>query len=583
MMIRKLTVRNFKKLREQEFEFTDFDLLVGTNNSGKSTVLQALAIWQFCVDEFHRSKRSGKTGIQVVLPNFTALPLPEFNLLWFNRTEREYPQENGKKKQQFISIQIVVQWEKNDGQPHEFGVSMRYQTPQSLYAIPQKGWEDFRRLDKNNELPRIVYVPPFSGLEPSEIWLDDGVVRKNVGKAQPGSVLRNLLFRVIDRSERNEKGELVPVRPEDNAQWLEFQKTMRQWFGITVNPPQYEKGVSTEIKVTYTTENEREYDIISGGSGFHQALTLLAFYYGYPGITAILFDEPDAHMHVNLQRNVLTYLKNQKRTQFIIATHAEEFIYGVEAPSIISILSSQPRRIQTTAAVVRALADVDNVTVMKTLESPFILYLEGNDDDRIVLAWANVLAKSLNVLDKFCILHMKGGTKEIMKAFADKHFEALREIVPNIRRMMVFDYDSDETAFHPEADNPALFEWRRKNIENYLLVPDAWKRAVLDRKNLQSADIFTSPTLDLIDRFFQEQNLTLPPGSNWSNVKANIFSEVNGKKILFHDEDSLFQRILTQSELSVNRESVAINMTENEIHDDVKKFFEKLEQVIRAQ
>ena len=59
-MITKLTLRNFKSVGEQVYDFTRFDLLVGRNNSGKSTVLQAMAIWQFCVDEFHhRSKRTG--------------------------------------------------------------------------------------------------------------------------------------------------------------------------------------------------------------------------------------------------------------------------------------------------------------------------------------------------------------------------------------------------------------------------------------------------------------------------------------------------------------------------------------------
>jgi hypothetical protein len=57
----------------------------------ESTVLQALAIWQFCIDEFRRSKRAGNKGIQIVLPNFTALPVPEFNLLWKNKTDRHWP------------------------------------------------------------------------------------------------------------------------------------------------------------------------------------------------------------------------------------------------------------------------------------------------------------------------------------------------------------------------------------------------------------------------------------------------------------------------------------------------------------
>ncbi len=47
-----------------------------------------MAIWQYCVNQFNLSKRKGSRGIQVVLPNFTALPLPEFNLLWTDRTNR---------------------------------------------------------------------------------------------------------------------------------------------------------------------------------------------------------------------------------------------------------------------------------------------------------------------------------------------------------------------------------------------------------------------------------------------------------------------------------------------------------------
>ncbi|OAD23165.1 SMC domain-containing protein, partial [Candidatus Thiomargarita nelsonii] len=74
-MITELTLRHFKSISEQTYEFSHFDLLVG--RSGKSTILQALAIWQFCLEEFRRAKRREKKSIQVVLPNFTALPIPQ--------------------------------------------------------------------------------------------------------------------------------------------------------------------------------------------------------------------------------------------------------------------------------------------------------------------------------------------------------------------------------------------------------------------------------------------------------------------------------------------------------------------------
>lgn len=43
-MIKSLTLRNFKSIENETYSFTNLDLLVGINNSGKSTILQALAI-----------------------------------------------------------------------------------------------------------------------------------------------------------------------------------------------------------------------------------------------------------------------------------------------------------------------------------------------------------------------------------------------------------------------------------------------------------------------------------------------------------------------------------------------------------
>jgi AAA ATPase domain len=186
-MITRLTLRNFKNVGEQSYDFTRFDLLVGRNNSGKSTVLQALAIWQYCVEEFHRSNRHGAKGIQVVLPNFTALPVQEFNLLWKDRTDRPYPVIDGTKKQEFILIQIMAKWQIAPEKTEVFGVELRYHSPQTIYAIPEGGWTKFRKLETDNVLPKIAYVPPFSGLEPTEKWLDVAPIRQQAGKGQPGS------------------------------------------------------------------------------------------------------------------------------------------------------------------------------------------------------------------------------------------------------------------------------------------------------------------------------------------------------------------------------------------------------------
>lgn len=557
-MIHKLILKNFKKIKEEEFRFNNFDLIVGANNSGKSTALQALAIWQFCVDLFHPSKRKGSRGIQIVLPNFTALPLPEFNLLWNDRT--------GQANNNYIYIEIDVYWLDKAGNEQNFCVQMRYQSPQAAYAIPKEGWTDVELKTAMPEFPRIVYVPPFSGLEPHERWMDDGNIRQNVGKAQPGSVLRNLLYRVIDRPE-------IPIK--QNEDWKEIKARVKEWFSVDLQEPDYEKGISTEIISEYKV-NKKSFDIISGGSGFHQILTLLAFMYGYQGVTTILFDEPDAHLHVNLQRQVINYFKKKNNIQFIIATHSEEFIKGVEMDSIVSILSGSPKRVQSKGSILQALSTVDNIDVVRTQESPFILYVEGEDDERILSAWANVLGKT-EVYQKFYPYILGGPTKKDMKDKAKLHFDALKQIVPNVKQAILLDYDNDDVALNPSPNQPTLNEWKRKNIDNYLLVPDAWKRAVEN----ELPGLFSETAHERIDQVFAGQNLTLPPGSTWKNVKAQIFSVLDGKKLLFENNDSLFNQIkqLNKGESKINRTAIASAMLPQEIHEDVDAFFNNLERI----
>ncbi len=575
-MITRLTLRNFKSVEEQVYDFTHFDLLVGRNNSGKSTVLQALAIWQYCVDEFHRLKRSGTKGIQVVLPNFTALPVPEFNLLWKDRTDRHWPMVNGSKKQEYILISIRVEWRLPSGEVDSFGVELRYHSPQTIYAIPTDGWAKFRDCEKNGTLPKIAYVPPFSGLEPNEKWQDVSPIRQQVGKGQPGSVLRNLLLWVSSPSPGQEAYGRTTKRIT-SKDWQELADVIERWFSVIIREPKYDSTGDVYITVEYR-QNGKNYDIISGGSGFHQTLTLLAFLYGYQP-TTILLDEPDAHLHVNLQREILDYFKKkslERSTQFLIATHAEEFVRGVDASQIVSLLSQVPTRIRSTPEVLRAMSEVSNEEITRLMSSPYILYVEGESDERILRAWADQSGAQA-AMDKVCFKAMGGGGKENMKTRADEHFAAVKQIIPTVSRLMLFDYDSSDNAFHPAPENPTLSEWKRKNIENYLLVPDAWKRAALKQMEMDEENLFAQPILQSIDTFFAEQNLTLPAGKTWKNISANIFSVVDGKRMLFENDDSLFHLLRnSKPPLQLVRENVAMSMAADEIHEDVYHFIGKL-------
>lgn len=225
------------------------------------------------------------------------------------------------------------------------------------------------------------------------------------------------------------------------------------------------------------------------------------------------------------------------------------------------------------------MSEVTNEEIARLMASPYILYVEGESDERILRAWAAQCGAQV-AIDKVCFKAMGGGGKENMKNRADEHYAALQQIIPEVSRLMLFDYDNSANAFHPPTDNLTLTEWKRKNIENYLLVPDAWKRAALQLMKCKEDNLFAYPVLHTINNFFSDQNLTLPAGKTWRNVTANIFMMVDGKRILFEEDNSLFHQLRTGSPpLQLIRDEVAMSMSADEIHEDVHHFIGKLVQM----
>jgi hypothetical protein len=108
-------------------------------------------------------------------------------------------------------------------------------------------------------------------------------------------------------------------------------------------------------------------------------------------------------------------------------------------------------------------------------------------------------------------------------------------------------------------------------------VPDAWKRTAAKLVGSEEGDLFFQKITSTIDSFFSDQNLTLPKGKTWRNVKANIFEVLDGKRILFENDDSLFHQLRNgDPSVQVLREEVALNMLPDEIHQDVYDLIKKV-------
>lgn len=60
-MLTKLTLRNFKRFDDVEIELANPVVFIGPNNSGKTSAMQALALWDIGVKRWHE-KRKGRSG-----------------------------------------------------------------------------------------------------------------------------------------------------------------------------------------------------------------------------------------------------------------------------------------------------------------------------------------------------------------------------------------------------------------------------------------------------------------------------------------------------------------------------------------
>src|SRR5204863_246251 len=83
-----------------EIELGNPVVLIGPNNSGKTTALQALALWDIGLRRWNE-KRAGKAtpekrpGVTINRRDLIAVPVPDANLLWRDLHVRDVQKEDG--------------------------------------------------------------------------------------------------------------------------------------------------------------------------------------------------------------------------------------------------------------------------------------------------------------------------------------------------------------------------------------------------------------------------------------------------------------------------------------------------------
>ena len=141
-----------------------------------------------------------------------------------------------------------------------------------------------------------------------------------------------------------------------------------------------------------------QFDIASGGSGFHQVLLLLSFFYARPA-TVFLLDEPDAHLHAMLQRQIYDRLRavaSRRDCQLIIATHSEVILDSTDPGRVVSFLGKPHPLVRADQRdqVREAMSRLTTLELLLAEQGRAVLYCEGESDFQIL----NPLADSAAIV-----------------------------------------------------------------------------------------------------------------------------------------------------------------------------------------
>ena len=459
-MLTRIRVRNFKRFKDSDIELGKAVVLIGPNNSGKTTALQALALWDIGLRRWNekwkgKSSPEKRPGVTVNRRDLVSIPVPVANLLWRNLHVRNVSRskENGKPRQKTenIRVEIVVEGVTRD-KAWSCGLEFDYANEESFYCRP------LRKDDKGkNRMPvpdeaggaRVAFLPPMSGLADREFVKQPGEIGVLIGQGQTAQVLRNLCYQIY--------------KDEDAGHWNDLLGHIRALFGVELLAPQY-IAERSEITRAYHDEGKNTLDLSSSGRGLQQTLLLLAHLYSNPG-AVLLLDEPDAHLEVLRQRqtyNLLIQVAEQQGSQIIAASHSEVVLNEAAERDTVIAFVGKPHRIDDRGSqVLKALRDIGFEQYYQAEETGWVLYLENATD----LAILQEFAKSLDHEARhFLARPFVKYVETNLPQKARDHFHGLREAKNDLVGIAIFDRLDRELQV---TDALVEMMWRRKEIENY--------------------------------------------------------------------------------------------------------------------
>lgn len=500
--LKSINIKNYKCFKNVSFNLKDINILIGENNAGKSTAVEAIKLIAFSINKFH-------AGIFSECPDFVS--------------------ENFRDRCVCLNVQpllidISLCSYKYRGGPSiitgYFDNNLKivvYIQNKDVYAIAYNNKTCITRKSdiKKVGFPSIYVMPHFNLLRNMESLIDEKRTARDRFNYRSSLHFRNELYAYKD--------DITNLNILLSSTWPHLYLSV-----------EYTPGISNYIE-TFVRDIDFNAEIKDYGSGLQMWLQILWFLCKIPSDNCIvILDEPDVYIHADLQRK-LFHLVKDRFEQIIIATHSIEIISEAKLSNILIVDKTKSsftfcREKNSLNDALKSIGSTQNLMLTKIHKYNKCLFVEGYDvsilDDLFKIA-INDKSKSLKDFAN-CKLEGKDHYKEAFGA-ANLFYEDSEGI---FKTFCILDRDYNEAYNQAikkdaEANHIKLYILDRLEIENYLIIPRIYAEllnediSVINHKINQFADELKGETFD---RILQDKVLEYRKLKNSNNL-ATISKE----------------------------------------------------------
>lgn len=297
MRLTAIQVTNFKRLANVPINLRDINLVVGGNNAGKSSLLQAI---HFAVSAAVAGREQGETTFAA--DSLTYLPAADFVSL---RHGQPYQNSTDQPFSGVVFSAVVNE------ELAEYKISIRRGRNYGNISCDRDG--NYLALGSritDSIRPFSIYVPGLAGVPQFEEFRPKRAVVRGVASGDANLYLRNVLHLLK-----------LTGRLDGLVQW------MRRLFTGFALDVRFDTEKDTRITVSVTIAN-RSAPLELVGTGVQQALQIFSYVCLFEPLL-LLLDEPDSHLHPTNQYALAEALKivaSESQTCVLASTHSKHLV-----------------------------------------------------------------------------------------------------------------------------------------------------------------------------------------------------------------------------------------------------------------